>query len=249
MRTCALLGPMNIRSVAAGDEAGAAVGRQERKRRKLYDQLYDTAVGLFVTHGFEATTMDQIAEAADVARATVFNHYSQKVGFLEEWGARRRARVAGILGAEHAENLPVDDRLHRYLKEMADLNIASRAETTVLMDASARYGRLLQDPSLEVELTRIVEEGRRRGDSDPLAERDPAEQLVQYVGDALGPAPQVPHQLGPGQQQIGDVADLAGRRVLAAERQRQRHHRQLPVVELLLALPRRGHRADEVGAR
>ncbi|MEV5845814.1 TetR/AcrR family transcriptional regulator [Streptomyces sp. NPDC051985] len=169
---------MNIRSVAAGDEAGAAVGRQERKRRKLYDQLYDTAVGLFVTHGFEATTMDQIAEAADVARATVFNHYAQKVGFLEEWGVRRRARVAEILGAEHAENRPVDDRLHRYLKEMADLNTASRAETTVLMDASARYGRLLQDPSLEVELTRIVEEGRSRGEIRTGVDSDQAGALL-----------------------------------------------------------------------
>ncbi|MEU1513926.1 TetR/AcrR family transcriptional regulator [Streptomyces sp. NPDC005811] len=169
---------MNIRSVAAADEGGTTVGRQERKRRKLYDQLYDTAVGLFVAHGFEATTMDQIAEAADVARATVFNHYAQKVGFLEEWGVRRRARVAEILGAEHAEDLPVDDRLHRYLKEMADLNIASRAETTVLMDASARHGRLLQDPSLEIELARIVEEGRLRGEIRAGVDSDQAGALL-----------------------------------------------------------------------
>ncbi|MFI6254274.1 TetR/AcrR family transcriptional regulator [Streptomyces sp. NPDC051016] len=169
---------MNTRPAAAGDKSGTAAGRQERKRRKLYDQLYDTAIGLFVTHGFEATTMDQIAETADVARATVFNHYSQKVGFLEEWGTRRRARVAGILGAQHAENLPVHDRLHRYLKEMADLNTASRAETTVLMDASARHGRLLQDPSLEVELTRIVEEGRHRGEIRTGADSDQAGTLL-----------------------------------------------------------------------
>ncbi|MFJ3895758.1 TetR/AcrR family transcriptional regulator [Streptomyces sp. NPDC090083] len=155
---------MKIPDTTAATEGGATVGRQERRRRKLHDHLYDTAVGLFVAHGFETTTMEQIAEAADVARATVFNHYAQKVGFLEEWGARRRARVGEILGAQHAENLPVDDRLRRYLEEMADLNIASRAETSVLMDASARYGRLLQDPSLEVDLARIVEEGLRRGE-------------------------------------------------------------------------------------
>ncbi|MFJ9626217.1 TetR/AcrR family transcriptional regulator [Streptomyces sp. NPDC101175] len=155
---------MKIPDTTTAAEGGATVGRQERRRRKLHDHLYDTAVGLFVAHGFEATTMEQIAEAADVARATVFNHYAQKIGFLEEWGTRRRARVAGILGAQHAEDLPVDDRLRRYLEEMADLNIGSRAETSVLMDASARYGRLLQDPSLEVELARIVEEGLSRGE-------------------------------------------------------------------------------------
>ncbi|WP_405719894.1 TetR/AcrR family transcriptional regulator [Streptomyces sp. NBC_01537] len=144
--------------------AAPPAGRRERKRQQVRDQLYAAALHLFVAQGYEATTMEQIAETADVARATVFNHFSQKVGFLEEWGARRRTRVAEILGSQHAEDLPVGDRLRRYLREMADLNTASRAETTVLMDASARFGRLLQDPSLEIELARIVEQGRQRGE-------------------------------------------------------------------------------------
>ncbi|MGH1554128.1 TetR/AcrR family transcriptional regulator [Streptomyces sp. L7] len=68
----------------------SALGRRERKRRQVRDQLYAAALDLFVSQGYETTTMEQIAETADVARATVFNHFSQKVGFLEEWGARRR---------------------------------------------------------------------------------------------------------------------------------------------------------------
>jgi len=152
-------------------EAGATpaadvqlTGRRERKRRQVRDQLYAAALDLFVSQGYETTTMEQIAETADVARATVFNHFSQKVGFLEEWGARRRARVAEILGSSQAEDLSVGDRLRRYLREMAELNIASRAETTILMDAAARVGSLLHDPSLEVELAKIVERGRQRGE-------------------------------------------------------------------------------------
>ncbi|WP_405957524.1 TetR/AcrR family transcriptional regulator [Streptomyces phaeochromogenes] len=155
-----------------------APGRRERKRRQVRDQLYEAAVGLFVTQGFEATTMDEIADTADVARATVFNHYSQKVGFLEEWGVRRRASVAAILGQEHAEVLPVGERLRRYLREMAELNVASRGETTVLMSASARFGRLFQDPSLEIELTKIVEEGKQRGEIRPEVDSDQAGALL-----------------------------------------------------------------------
>ncbi|MGW3652233.1 TetR/AcrR family transcriptional regulator [Streptomyces sp. NPDC000878] len=153
-------------------------GRRERKRQQVRDQLYAAALRLFVSQGYEATTMDQIAETADVARATVFNHFSQKVGFLEEWGVRRRARVNEILGSQRAEDLPVGDRLRRYLKEMADLNVVSRAETTVLMDASARYGRLLQDPSLETELARIVEQGQRRGEVRADVDCEQAGQLL-----------------------------------------------------------------------
>lgn len=147
--------------------AAPAPGRRERKRQQVRDQLYEAAIGLFVAQGYEATTMEQIAERADMARATVFNHFSQKVGFLEEWGARRRARVAAILGQESAENLPVGTRLRRYLREMGELNMTSRAETAVLMAASARFGQLLQDPSLELELARIIEHGLRRGEIKP----------------------------------------------------------------------------------
>ncbi|WP_216587593.1 TetR/AcrR family transcriptional regulator [Streptomyces brasiliscabiei] len=154
------------------------LGRRERKRQQVRDQLYTAAAGLFVAQGYEATTMEQIAESADVARATVFNHFSQKVGFLEEWGVRRRARVAAILSQENAEDLPVGDRLRRYLGEMADLNVASRAETVILMDASARFGRLLQDPSLEIELAKIVDEGRQRDEIRSQVDPDQAGALL-----------------------------------------------------------------------
>ncbi|MFJ9542768.1 TetR/AcrR family transcriptional regulator [Streptomyces sp. NPDC101225] len=139
-------------------------GRRERKMRQVRDRLYTEAVELFVTQGYESTTMDHIADRADVARATVFNHFAQKAGILEEWGVRRRAKVLEILRREHAEDLPVDRRLRRYVGELASLNVESRAETVVLMEASARFGQLLRDPTPERELARIVEAGVLRGE-------------------------------------------------------------------------------------
>lgn len=209
---------MKIRNTAAEAGGGATVGRQERRRQKLHDQLYETAIGLFVAQGFEATTMEEIAETADVARATVFNHFSQKIGFLEEWGVRRRARVAEILGAQHAEDLCVGDRLRRYLKEMADLNVAARTETTVLMDASARYGRLLQDPSLEIELARIVEEGRRRAEIRTDVDCDQAGALLAacYFSTILRWVRQEPAPFGL-HERLDSMLDIALRGFLAAE--------------------------------
>jgi AcrR family transcriptional regulator len=42
--------------------------------------------------------MDDIAERADVARATVFNHFPRKAAFIDEWTARRQERAAVALG-------------------------------------------------------------------------------------------------------------------------------------------------------
>lgn len=146
--------------------AGTAT-RRDRRREEVRDGLYRAAVELYVERGFEATTMHDIAERADVARATVFNHYPQKVAFLEEWGRRRRGQVAAVLAAAHAEELPAAEQLGRYLQEMGRLNTDSRGETRVLMDASVRFGGLLRNPALDVELTAVVRRGQERGELRP----------------------------------------------------------------------------------
>lgn len=122
--------------------------------------------------------MEDIAARADMARATVFNHFAQKAGILEEWGARRRARVLEILRQEHAQDLSVGERLRRYIDEMATLNIESRAETVVLMEASARFGQLLRDPTPEQALARIIEDGVRRGEVRPGVDPGEAGSLI-----------------------------------------------------------------------
>lgn len=146
--------------------------RRERKRREARDRLYEAAVSLFTEQGFEETTMEAIGERADVARATVFNHFPQKVSFLEEWGRRRRDHVLDVLGAENLGDEPASTQLRRYLRELAELNVRTRPETRVLMNASCRFGAALQDTPLGNELATIVTRGRSRGE---IREVDPEE--------------------------------------------------------------------------
>lgn len=53
-------------------------GRRERKKAALRQQISDVATDLFLRHGFDAVSVSQIAEAADVARPTVFAHFPRK---------------------------------------------------------------------------------------------------------------------------------------------------------------------------
>ena len=41
----------------------------------MRERLLSAALDLFATNGFAETTIDQIAERADVARQTVLNHF------------------------------------------------------------------------------------------------------------------------------------------------------------------------------
>jgi hypothetical protein len=97
----------------------------------------------------------------------VFNHFPQKVAFLEEWGRRRRAAVAASLAAAGVADLPATRQLSCYLHEMALLNTGSRHESVVLMDASARFGGLLRSPALDVDLTTVVRRGQEQGELRP----------------------------------------------------------------------------------
>ncbi len=65
------------------------VGRRERKKEETRRRIFEAAFKLFNDKGFDATTVDDIAELADVAKGTFFNHFPRKeavVHFLfEEW--------------------------------------------------------------------------------------------------------------------------------------------------------------------
>lgn len=58
--------------------------RREKKARLTRQAIINAAMILFKTHGFEQTTMRQIATAAEVATGTVFNYFEDKHALLYE---------------------------------------------------------------------------------------------------------------------------------------------------------------------
>jgi AcrR family transcriptional regulator len=52
--------------------------RRSRKRLATREAISDVATRLFLERGFDQVTVDEIADAADVGRMTVFNHFPRK---------------------------------------------------------------------------------------------------------------------------------------------------------------------------
>src|SRR5471032_2742713 len=52
--------------------------RRSRKRLATREGISNAATRLFLERGFDQVTVDEIAEAADVGRMTVFNHFPRK---------------------------------------------------------------------------------------------------------------------------------------------------------------------------
>jgi AcrR family transcriptional regulator len=56
----------------------SVLNRQTRKRLATRQRISDVATRLFIERGFDKVRVDEIADAADVSRMTVFNHFPRK---------------------------------------------------------------------------------------------------------------------------------------------------------------------------
>jgi TetR/AcrR family transcriptional regulator len=54
--------------------------RQERRKARTRGEILDAAERLFLRQGYQATTIGQIAESADVAGRSVYGHFGDKAG-------------------------------------------------------------------------------------------------------------------------------------------------------------------------
>lgn len=80
-------------------------GLRDRKKVRQREALVDAAIRLFEQHGIDATSMDDIAAAVDVSRATVFNYFPYKEAILVEIGARFVADIAAQAGAHRRRSV------------------------------------------------------------------------------------------------------------------------------------------------
>jgi AcrR family transcriptional regulator len=155
---------MSTESGPVRPAAEPVLDRRSQGRERRRNDVFEAAVTLFMDQGFENTTMDDIADRADVARATVFNHFPRKTAILEEWSARRRQRALAAADAERREDHPAPEVVERYMRELARLSDETRAETVALMGAAVRSTNVLAGPPLAEALGAILTAGQRDGE-------------------------------------------------------------------------------------
>lgn len=124
---------------------------KERKR----EAILDAAVREFGTSGFDNTSMDRIAEVANVSKRTVYNHFPSKEELFKAIVQRLNARC------EIGKDLPFDETqpLQPQLLEIGQLYAELIALEDFMDLARVVLPRFLQRPTLSEQLV---------GDTTPI---------------------------------------------------------------------------------
>lgn len=78
-------------------------GRRERKRRQTRERIEEAARTLFLERGFDATTIDDIAAAADISKRSFFDYFPSKEELVSAWQDSFGAVLAAAVIARPAE--------------------------------------------------------------------------------------------------------------------------------------------------
>ncbi len=172
------------------DASSATPGRRERRKQALRQHIFDTAVSLFTRQGFRETTVEQIAEAADIAPATFFNHFRNKQAVLVEMTSMVVNHVHDLLERAFDRDADVRTRLVGFAEAAAaDIGEASSIARDVVLTmvradsegTEAPYLVYVQQPFADLLL-----EGQERGEvRDDLDAAFLAEMVVGMMNSTI----------------------------------------------------------------
>jgi AcrR family transcriptional regulator len=123
-----------------------ATGLRERKKQQTRDQIARVAMKLFLKRGFDAVTVAEVAEAADVSEKTVFNYFPAKEDLVFPDGGARFAALSDRIrerapGTSLVE--PFRAATHEYLDEVAKGDVDElTARPRLVMQSEALQARL-----------------------------------------------------------------------------------------------------------
>lgn len=95
----------------------AANGLRERKKARTREAIIDAALDLFARKGFEDTTIDDIAAAADVSPRTFFRYFESKVDLVMARNEAHGDKIGPLIAARPASEGPLE-ALRQVMQQM-----------------------------------------------------------------------------------------------------------------------------------
>ena len=132
----------------------------------------ESALRLFGEHGYDATTVKDITDSADVAKGTFFNYFDTKEAILPAIAADRLERLSAALRPQHGAPSSPIARIKLALRLVAQDPLCEKQLAHQLFAAMMNRREIGPEHALRDLLVRLVEQaqdcGEIRQELDPL---------------------------------------------------------------------------------
>ncbi len=148
--------------------------RRERRKKRTRRRLLEAADAFFREQGFEATTVEEIAAVADVAKGTFFNYFENKEALLV---ALITERVEEALNELPATDEPAPERVRRLLRAVGEVLFPYRHLSRRMFSHNVGRPSHPKRPLLR-RLVVLIREGQQQGAFRPEVDAEIAALLL-----------------------------------------------------------------------
>jgi AcrR family transcriptional regulator len=192
------------------DAAAVTAGLRERKKAQTHDAIVAAALDLFERKGYDATTVEDIAEAADVSPRTFFRYFDAKVDVVMSNKDDRGSELDVLIAARPPDEGPLE-AMRQVMRAvlgpvLRDNEVMNRQIRVMLSTPSLRAMARDHFNEHESELARVFAArlGVPEGELRPhviaaavgttmwtvinrwVAENRPADELIPMIDDGFG---------------------------------------------------------------
>lgn len=158
---------------------------KESKRARTRRRILGAARDLFLADGYSDTTMDAIAAAADISRASLFNYFPSKADLLEALGSDLESRLLRALTHYRAKYTGAPEVLNALFGRLAEVLEQTAQLTRMLFLQAGADGGF---PQLRSEFVALVTDAQAAGSwREDVPATDVAEMIyLALVASLLG---------------------------------------------------------------
>ena len=139
------------------------------------EQLLETAVGEFITRGYDATSMEDLSRAAGITKSSFYHHFAGKEALLRAALERAVDGLFGVLSLPAAQEGTPAERIRVILAEQVQVLMAELPYVTLLLrvrgNTETERWALERRRAFDAAITELVRDavdaGEVRADVDP----------------------------------------------------------------------------------
>jgi AcrR family transcriptional regulator len=147
----------------------------EARRPYDIDSVTDVAFAIFAERGFDAASMDDVARAAGITKASIYHHVPSKEALLARGLDRALAALFGVLDEAGAQCGTSWEVLAHIVRRVAEITMSLQAEVSVLFrvrgNSETERAAMERRRDFDRRVTELVREAQAddfiRADIDP----------------------------------------------------------------------------------